>query len=223
MSRLAGMTRRLCRYLAQRLGRLNALLSDLTCRLRAAVAFRVADNVAGVVREAVEDLLADTMAPYQPPASASHNPMRRWDDADDGPRFASSIRAGPFSPSSPRWADDDEPRRFPPLSRRDLFGGDSDEPDDDHDHEPIDDEDADGGAVGAQPASDPPALSRPPQLHAALALGLQAGAWYLCRRQQGSLLTALAVGASAGAVALLGGPLVTAGTATLGSLLALTG
>ena len=67
-----------------------------------------------------------------------------------------------------------------------------------------------------------PSLSTSPQVRAALALGLQASAW-VCRRRQASLLTVLAVGVSAGTLALLGGPLLTAGTATLRSLLSLSG
>jgi len=210
MTRIAGMTRRLRRYLAERLARLNARLADLASRLRATVAARVADNVAGVVKEAVEHALSappepesrrmayrpparsweDDEPPYGTPSSGYRGPRRSWDDPDDG----------------------DDP--YGPTEREDLFGGYRPEPYAD-----------DGYEEEAEPAPQPvrpPNLLASPRLRVALATGLQAGAWVLRRRRgPGVLLAALAVGATAGVVALFGGPVLAAGAATLAPLLAL--
>jgi len=218
MTRVAALTRPLRRYLTERLGRLNAVLSDLSGRLRTAVAARVAEGVAGVVREAVEDAFGDTAAAFVSPRPAYHDPTRRWADDD---RYRPSARAGPSAPyTRPRWGDDEDDRRYPP-SGTGLFR-DPYEPDpNDYDAEPPDDQ---GDYEPApRPAAVRPSLSTSPQVRAALALGLQASAWWLGRRKQASVLSVLAVGASAGTLVLLGGPLLTAGAATLRSLLSLSG
>ena len=220
MTRVAAPTRPLRRYLTRQLDRLNAALSDLAGRLRAAAASRVADNVAAVVREAVEEALADTTAPYPPQRPAFHGPTRRWPDADDGRHYRPMARAGPDSPWPPRWEDEEDERHLPPSPRGGLFAPDPYEPDED-DEPDGGFEDADEGEPA--PASARPSPSTPPRLRAALVLGLQASAWWLGRRRRTSLLAALAVGASAGTLVLFGGPLLDAGVSTLRSLLALTG
>src|SRR5262249_62232078 len=74
MTRVAALTRPLRRYLTRQLDRLNAALSDLAARLRAAAATRVADNVAAVVREPVEEALAGPTASHPPPRPTHHDP-----------------------------------------------------------------------------------------------------------------------------------------------------
>ena len=221
MTRVAALSRPLRRYLTRQLDRLNAALADLAARLRTAAATRIADNVAVVVRAAVEEALAGPAAStYPPPRRAYHDPTRPWDDRDDGRRYRPSARAGADSPWPPHWEDEEDDRRLPPAPRGGLFARDPYEPDEDDD--PDDGfEDADAGEPA--PASPRPSPSTPPRLQAALVLGLQASAWWLGRRRRASLLVALAVGASAGTLVLLGGPLLDAGVGTLRSLLSLTG
>jgi hypothetical protein len=218
MPRVAALSRRLCRYLTRRLTQLNAVLSDLTARLRSA-ATRIADNVAAVVREAVEEALAEPTVPHLPPRPAHHDPSRRWEDRDDPPRYSPSARAGPDAPWPPRWADEEDDRRFPPSRGTSLISGDPYEPTHD-DHEPDADCEEDDGEP--DPSSVRPSPSMPPRVQAALVLGLQAGAWWLRRRRRTSLLAALAVGATAGTLALFASPLLDAGVGTLRSLLSLT-
>jgi hypothetical protein len=211
MTRVVAFSRRLCRYLTERLGRLNAALTDLTARLRCAAVTRIADNVAAVVREAVEEALAGpTASTYLPPRSAYHEPTSRWGDRSDPPRDLPSARAGPEAPWPPPWADEEDDCRLPPARGTGLFSGDPYEPDEDV----PDAEDTDEGE---------PCPPTPPRLPAALVLGLQASAWWLGRRRRTSLLAALAVGASAGTLVLFGGPLLDAGVGTLRALLSLTG
>src|SRR5262249_61197194 len=91
MTRVAALTRPLRCYLTRQLDRLNAALSDLAGRLRAAAASRVADNVAAVVRAAVEEALAGpSTSTYPPPRPAYHDPTRPWDDRDAGRRYRPS-------------------------------------------------------------------------------------------------------------------------------------
>jgi hypothetical protein len=184
MSRISGLTCRLRSYLTERLGRLNTTLADLGRRLRATVASRVAENVAGIVREAVEIALAGPTVDPLPPRMTYGNSPIPWDDSDD------------------------EVPRFPSTPQEDLFGGSHLGPSaEDDDLEPT--------------AAAPFRPSATQLLRTALSTALQASAWCLRRRKPTPLLTALAVGISAGAVALFGSPLLAAGAATLGSLLAL--
>jgi hypothetical protein len=221
MTRVAALSRRLRRYLTERLTQLNTALTDLAGRLRSAAGTRIADKVAAVVRQAVEDALAGPTAPYPSPRPAYHDPTRRWADRDDGPRYVPSARAGADVPWPPRWADEEDERSFPPARGTGMFARDPYEPgyDDDPDADSEDDE----GDPTTAPASARSSPSTPPRLRAALVLGLQAGAWWLGRRRRTSLLAALAVGTTAGTLALFAGPLLDAGVGTLRALLSLTG
>jgi hypothetical protein len=221
MTRVAALTRPLRRSLAERLGRLNAALSDLAARLRTAAATRIADNVAAIIRESVEEALAGPTVSYPPPRLAYHDPAGRWDDRDDGPRYFPSTRAGLDGPWPPHWADEEDERRLPPMRGTGLFARDPYEPNND-DEPDVDFEEADGNEPEATPVSVRSSPSTP-RLHAALVLGLQASAWWLGRRRRTSLLMALAIGASAGTLALFASPLLDAGICILRSLLSLTG
>lgn len=107
--------------------------------------------------------------------------------------------------------DDPSPSSYQSGLRGNLFGGYHDEAD-------LDDEEA----LEPQPILPVPSIQQP-RLRVAVITGLRASVWCLGRRGSGSLLTALAIGLSASAVALFGGPMLAAGAATVCSLLALTG
>jgi hypothetical protein len=161
-------------------------MSELSRRLRATIASRVANDMAILVQEVVETALA----------ARDPEPLRM------------TYRSSPLS----RQRSDDYPQSsYQAGSRNDLFGGYSPESDPDEEE-----------TLDPQPIRTAPAIE-PSRLRAALVTGLRAGAWYLGPRRAGSLLAALAIGVSAGAVALFGGPVLAAGAATVCSLLALTG
>jgi hypothetical protein len=113
---------------------------------------------------------------------------------------------------SPSWSDsDDEASPYQPRAQENLFGGYPRDPDEDEADEP-------------EPMPAVPQDSRtPPCLPAALAVGLQAGAFCLRRRGAGSVWTALGVGLSASLVAFFGGAFLADCAVTLGSVLALAG
>ena len=221
MTRVAARARPLRGYLTDRLGRLNAALSDLAGRLRSVASSRVAENVADLIREAVEEVLAGTTVSYRPARPAHDDPTRCWKDYCDEPRYAPSTTAGLESPWPPRWADEEDARRSPLSPRGSLFGRDPQESDQ-HDESEADFEGEAEGEAGPTVTATKPVPSSSPRLQAALVLSLEASAWWL-RRRRTSLLAALAVGGAAGTLTLFGSPLLDAGVATLRSLLALTG
>src|SRR5579872_1500049 len=84
MSRFGTLASRLRRYLSERLGRLNVVLSDLGRRVRSTLAARLGDNVAGLVQDAVEVALASP--PPEPPRVSYRQEPYSWRDRDDEPQ-----------------------------------------------------------------------------------------------------------------------------------------
>jgi hypothetical protein len=175
-----------------------ALISGLSCRLRSYLVERL-----GQLNTTLSDMSQRVRTTI-----ATHVAGNIAGVVQD---LVESTITPPVSPrmrffDSASWRARDESMRSSPRMdpRSELFGY-QDEPDQE-DYEP-----------------QPPAPRQQPRLRMALVTGLRAGTWCLCRRNSGSFLTALAIGISAGAMALFGGPMLAAGAATVCSLLALTG
>jgi hypothetical protein len=194
MSSVSLLTRPVRRYLLERLERLHDALSRLGQRLREGLASVIGEHVGETVREAVHAAL-DRRLPDS----------RRLDTQPQVPSYRDPSYREPAyrQPSYPGYREDAE------TWDRDYGGHES------------------AGLWNDRPVTVPPSPPpAPPKSRwwPLLPAALEAVRWWLHRGLfRKPTLTVLAVGATAGFIALVGGPLAVALAAAVGTALTLTG